>query len=174
MVYTKNFSSNGRPYTAVTFEFASLLTMVKNGDPRVNHLQKHHLKGQKRLVSYVGDNANPKSIRSLAEAEGQIRDKVKKAATAAGLDEDAFLITRKKPYTHTKHKGERKQTVRPNSSPLKKLTAIKNQLAAMGYGSMAFQERTLSTLTSFITAAAILSCPSQLSTGQYSFSGWSV
>jgi len=58
MVYTENFSSNGRPYTAVTFEFASLLTMVKNDDPRVNHLQKHHLKGQKRLVSYVGDKGN--------------------------------------------------------------------------------------------------------------------
>ena len=40
--------------------------------------------------------------------------------------------------------------------------------------SMAFQERTLSTLTSFITAAVLLSCPSQLSTGQNSFSGWSV
>mmetsp|Transcript_31880 Transcript_31880/g.62275 ORF Transcript_31880/g.62275 Transcript_31880/m.62275 type:complete len:96 (-) Transcript_31880:71-358(-) len=64
------------------------------------------------------------------------------------------------------------------NTPLKPERRSRNEVKELDRmytaSSMAFQERTLSTLTSFITAAVLLSCPSQLSTGQNSFSGWSV
>lgn len=101
---------------------------MKAGDTRVKHLDKAHLKGQRRLVSYVRDNAKPKPIRSRDDAEAQIKEKLQAAATKVGLHKDAFLIKRKKPYSY------KTQTVPRRASSKDKLKAVKKQLAAMGYG----------------------------------------